>query len=483
MIHEDTILDCYTDEPAGLGVPPYFGVHPRYLAGYLGGNINYITIDDVRAHFSEKKKKEAQKTDIKTYNRTRDSISEILKKTKNLYCVVGIQTPGKYLRALPGTIQELRGFLEKINAPHTILYGPVVSTGTQLQGGRTAEKIPDIFDAKMKEVFGHYKELEAMAITGAAIVKQIPWMKMIEIETGRGCIMGKCSFCTEPLKAKVEWREQQAIHEEIKTFYKLGERNFRLGKQACFFSYKNMDANEMEKLLKPIGRESSLNLNCLHIDNVIPSLVNEERTKLVVKHCTEGNVAAFGVESFDMDVVKQNALNTSPDIAMRAVRIVNAIGSKRGSNGMPYLLPGINIVFGLKGESKKTGEINLEYLKKILDEGLLLRRINIRQVTPLPGTKMEEVGTKFLHKNKSYYWKWRNKIRQEIDFEMLKRLVPVGTKMKDVYMEVHDGKHTFGRQFGSYPLIVGVNERIALNKFYDFEVTGHMLRSVTGKVV
>ncbi len=482
MIYEDTILDCYTDEPAGLGVPPYLGVHPRYLAGHLDGKINYITVDDVRAHFSNKKKKELQKTDIKTYNLTRADIGDILKKTKNLYCVVGVQTPGKYLRALPGTIFELKSFLEKINA-RKILYGPVVSTGTQLQGGRMAEKIPDIFDEKMKEVFGHYEELESMAIQGAEIAKQIPWIKMIEIETGRGCIMGKCSFCTEPLKAKVEWREQRAIHEEIKTFYKLGERNFRLGKQACFFSYKNMDANEMEQLLKPIGRESSLNLNCLHIDNVIPSLVNEERTKIVVKHCTEGNVAAFGVESFDMDVVKQNTLNTSPEIAMRAVRIVNKIGNKRGPNGMPYLLPGINIVFGLKGESKKTGVINLEYLKRILDEGLVLRRINIRQVTPLPGTKMEEVGIKFIKKNKSKYWKWRNKIRHEIDLEMLKRLVPVGTILRDVYMEVHDGKHTFGRQVGSYPLIVGVNDRIELNKFYNIEVVGHMLRSVTGKVV
>ena len=41
------ILDCYTDEPAGLGVPPYLGTYPRYIAGYFG-NVNYITIDDLR---------------------------------------------------------------------------------------------------------------------------------------------------------------------------------------------------------------------------------------------------------------------------------------------------------------------------------------------------------------------------------------------------------------------------------------------------
>ena len=43
-----TILDCYTDEAAGLGVPPYLGTYPRYIAGHLGGDVNYITIDDLR---------------------------------------------------------------------------------------------------------------------------------------------------------------------------------------------------------------------------------------------------------------------------------------------------------------------------------------------------------------------------------------------------------------------------------------------------
>jgi len=46
-----TILDCYTDEAAGLGVPPYIGTYPRYIAGeqiLQGNNVNYITIDDLR---------------------------------------------------------------------------------------------------------------------------------------------------------------------------------------------------------------------------------------------------------------------------------------------------------------------------------------------------------------------------------------------------------------------------------------------------
>ena len=31
----DVILDCYTDEPSGLGVPPFLSVHSRYIAGAL----------------------------------------------------------------------------------------------------------------------------------------------------------------------------------------------------------------------------------------------------------------------------------------------------------------------------------------------------------------------------------------------------------------------------------------------------------------
>ena len=43
-----TLLDCYTDEPSGLGVPPYLGTYPRYIAGYLNEDVYYLTIDDLR---------------------------------------------------------------------------------------------------------------------------------------------------------------------------------------------------------------------------------------------------------------------------------------------------------------------------------------------------------------------------------------------------------------------------------------------------
>ena len=50
-------------------------------------------------------------------------------------------------------------------------------------------------------------------------------------------------------------------------------------------------------------------------------------------------------------------------------------------------------------------------------------------------------------------------------------------------MEIYDGNTTFGRQIGTYPLIVGVKGRYEIGKFYDVKVTGHMLRSVIGEIV
>jgi radical SAM superfamily enzyme with C-terminal helix-hairpin-helix motif len=127
----------------------------------------------------------------------------------------------------------------------------------------------------------------------------------------------------------------------------------------------------------------------------------------------------------------------------------------------------------------------MKRLQQFLNEDLLLRRINIRQVAPFEGTTLYEVaGTKFIKKNKRYYWGWRKQIRQEIDSPMLQKLVPKGTILKEVRMEIYDGKNTFGRQFGTYPLVVGIKgTRLELNKFYDVKVVNHMLRSIVAEPI
>ncbi len=490
-----TILDCYTDEPAGLGVPPYLGTYPRYIAGALlleKHEVFYITIDDLRYwhYYKNKKRENPQKTDIRTYNLTKnvENIGKILEKTDVLVVNIGVQVPGKYLSAVPGTLKEISPAIRDLGCKK-ILTGPAALGGTQLEGGKRAEHVPDYFDDVIFDFMhtNNFKNSDKYAIAGTEILKQIPWEVMAEIETMKGCIRKSgCSFCTEPIKNLFQSRDQKPIVEEMKALYKHGARHFRLGKQTCMYTYKNYKTAELKKLFEGI-KKNVPRLKTLHIDNANPSFVNgpygKEMTKIIVEHCTPGNVAAFGVETFDESIVKQNNLNTTPEQTYNAVKIINEIGGKRGPNGMHYFLPGLNLIFGLKGESKKTGEENYYWLKKILDDGLLLRRINIRQVAIYEGTAMAETGLKYYRKNKKYYWKWRDQIRRNIDMPMLKRIVPEGTVMKKVRMEVHDGNHTFGRQFGTYPLIVGINDRLPLLKEYNIMVTKHMLRSVTGEVL
>ncbi len=482
-----TILDCYTDEASGLGVPPYLGTYPRYIYGQLkseGHDVTYLTIDDLRLwkRYDNKKKEPSvkEKTNIKIYNLTKNSAEDVLANTDILVVVLGVHVPGKYLTALPGTLKEVVPLLKDINCKK-ILTGPAVF-GTQLEGGKFFEKVKHNFE--LKDYSLNFDDLEKYALAGAEILQQIPWEPMVEIETGRGCKVGKCSFCTEPLKSNFVNRKMELVVKEVEAFYKHGARHFRLGKQADFYA-----SEKPVELLKTI-RKKCPKIEVLHIDNVNPNsaVVDEKNgapiTKGIVKYCSPGNIAAFGVESFDIEVMKANLLNTHPSIAMKAIRIINKYGAVRGENGMHAFLPGINIIMGLLKETKQTHVENMKHLQEVLDDNLLLRRINLRQVAVLPGTFLEQHGgNKYLRKNKRLYWKWRNDIRQKIDYPMLKKLVPVGTVLSDVYTEMYDGKTTFCRQMGTYPLVVGVKGRLPLKKKIKIKVVDHMLRSIVGEVV
>lgn len=481
-----TLVDCYTDEPAGLGVPPYLGVYPRYLYGSLDEKANYITIDDLRflKHYGlEKEKKEiSHKTNIRVYNTTKtpEYTEKILQNTTKLIMILGVHTPGKYLSALPGTLKEVSSLVSDMGC-EKILTGPAVF-GSQLEGGKFSEKnFLNVFDS-IKKIDMPYTEIKHASVKGANIIKQIPDLRIIEIETGHGCGRKKgCSFCLEPIKNKLEFRDKDDIIAEVKAFYDLGCRHFRLGKQSDFYLHP-----KASELLKKI-RKKFPEIKVLHIDNASPTSIitkkGVETTKAIVRYCTSGNVAALGVESFDKGVCEENNLNSKPDESYQAIKIINKYGALPGDNGIPAFLPGINLLFGLAGETKDTHNQNMFYLNKILEENLLLRRINIRQVALFEGTELYKYGRKSIRKNKKYYWRWRDDIRQKIDFSMLKKLVPKGTILNDVRMEIYDGNTTFGRQVGTYPLIVGVKKRLPLKKFYSIKVVDHMLRSVVGSVV
>ena len=518
------IIDGYTDEPAGLGVPPYLGIYPRYAYGAVkkarkDASIFYLTIDDLRFTFKGE-------MGIKTKNRTPNvgKVQEILKKADLIAYIGGLHTPGKYLSAVPSQVEEVAGFLKPFSGVK-ILGGPAFmgsahGGGTKI-GSRELLLANQIFnyiaygdlEAFLYDYltnprdadpyrFRTYEELREYALLGAEVVKQFPDYPdfvIVEIETQRGCPkamgIGGCSFCTEPLRYKtVQNRPVEDIVAEVEALYRLGVRHFRIGRQSCIFSYMARpdgrvpipNPEALERLFRGI-RAVAPEVKTLHVDNANPAVIAhypEESIRIartLIKYGTPGNVVAFGLESADPRVARLNNLNATAEETYEAVKILNEVGAGRGYNGMPWLLPGINILFGLPGETKKSYELTFQFLKRLLDDGLLVRRINIRQVVVFPGTPLWRMREKVkIEKHKNLMRHYKYKIRHEIDFPMLRRLVPVGTILKNVRAEVYDEGLTYGRQIGSYPLIVGIPKKVELNRFYDVLVVGHGFRSITG---
>ncbi|ASJ06858.1 radical SAM protein [Thermococcus pacificus] len=518
------IIDGYTDEPAGLGVPPYLGIYPRYAYGAIkkarkDARVFYLTIDDLRAAFEGE-------NGIATKNKTPNfpKAREILEKADVIIYIGGLHTPGKYLSAVPSQVEEVARFIKPFGGVK-ILGGPAFMGSAHAGGTKITSRelllAQSIFDhivygdleaflfdylTNPKDAdpfrFRNYNELRDYAIIGAEVVKQFPDFPdfvIVEIETQRGCPkamgIGGCSFCTEPVRYRtVEDRPIEDIVAEVKALYDLGVRHFRVGRQSCIFSYMakpngrvpvpNPDA--LEKLFRGI-RSVALDVKTLHVDNANPAVIAnypEESiriAKALIKYGTPGNVVAFGLESADPKIARLNNLNATAEETYEAVRILNEVGARRGPNGMPWLLPGINIIFGLPGETKKSYELTFQLLKRLLDDGLMVRRINIRQVVVFPGTPLWHLRSKIkTEKHKKLIQHYKYKIRHEIDLPMLRRVVPVGTILRDVRAEVFDNGLTYGRQIGSYPLIVGIPKEMPLNRFYDVLIVDHGFRSITG---
>ena len=467
------ILDGYVDEPSVLGVPPYISPYIRELAGVckeLEVDCEYKSIDMWR-------KGEKIKGDI-------------------LVLLGGAIVPGRYLRTYPASLREIREILSSFR-------------GLKIFGGSVAKferpNVPADYlalgdvDALLYDIltenFTHHRfhsldEWNRWLKLGAYIVKEhpdYPEPLVAEIETFRGCsryLSGGCSFCVEPLYGKPVFRDVEDIMEEVRILSNLGVRNFRVGGQTCIYSYKAYGIGHKEipqpnvnALQNLFSKLSEIPHRVLHVDNANPAVLasfpNEARkiTEILAKYTTPGNVVSFGMESADPKVIRANNLNSTPEMVMEAIRIVNEIGAERGENGMPKLLPGLNFICGLWGESKDTYTMNFKFLREVLAKGYLLRRINIRQVA--------SVRNKFKLKYKHECWKFRKEVREKIERIMLKKIVPMGTILKDVYLEMNNGNYTFGRQPGSYPLVVVLPYFSEIGRYVNIKVIGYGERSLT----
>lgn len=515
-VEKVVILDGYTDEPAGLGVPPYINTYPRLIAGVVwlknkSATVRYWTIDQFRTEAS-RFLSEARESDL-------------------VVIIAGSEVPGKYIGGVPIRPSELERIALLLRDTRKILVGPAARYGLA-HGGSTVAIEPSrykyLFDEivhgdveeYLNELLDHgfekarswilrenYELANKAFILGTKIVKEHPCYGknlVVEIETYRGCprwITGGCSFCIEPRYGKPVMRDTEAIIREIEILYKLGVRHVRLGKQPDILTYMAHDIGveefpkpnieALEKLFKGI-RLSAPGLITLHIDNVNPGTIAkhpEESTKalkVIVKYNTPGDVAALGVESFDPRVVKLNNLKSQPEESLEAIRIINRVGSIRGWNGLPHLLPGINLLYGLPGETRETFIVNEEYLKRILSEGLLVRRVNIRQVAVLVNTPLWFKRAYVHHtqlKHKKIYYAHRVRVMRSFDRVMLSRIVPENTLLYYLYTEKYIRGFTIARFPGSYPIAVKVPDKVKLGKFISVRVIKHSSKSVLGKLL
>jgi radical SAM superfamily enzyme with C-terminal helix-hairpin-helix motif len=245
------------------------------------------------------------------------------------------------------------------------------------------------------------------------------------------------------------------------------------------------------------GLRQDERLETLHVDNGNPSIIAEnlseatEITKAMVETLSDGAILSFGLESADPTVHAENWLNCDSAQLKTAIRHINDYGRERGSRGLPKLLPGLNFIAGLNGETVATYSLNRKLLRELRDEGLWLRRINIRQVE---GEGFQEIP----HDEFKRFKTW---VRDEIDEPLLSELFPLGQRLSKVGWESHDSRirlpahlrdeHlsedirgragvTFGRQIGAYPILIGVPYHIPLETTSDIIVTGHGRRSISG---
>ena len=519
------VLDGYEDEPAAFGVPNYLGFHIRYICGVLesrGIPYTYMTIDQWRLYHKESL----------SVPEARASLRGELSGLDGAVILAGAIVPGKYVRGTPISRKELDEVLSIIPSPSPVLWGgwairhwrydgwtPLrsnlfcavqdtdatldhfISTGNWEHRKRTPEQWSRwaLSGASSKAVTEHPDLITQDGRAGPLTY---------EIELYQGCVRFKrgCRFCIEPKKGLPLWRTENDVLSEITAALDSGVVNVRVGGATDIYTYKAEGVEDLEYPIpnpEPIAKvlhraREDERLQILHVDNANPSIVAEnlepstEITKTLVETLSDGAVLSFGLESADPEVHEQNWLNCDSEQLKTAIRHINEFGRKKGDRGLPKLLPGLNFIAGLKGETEESYQMNLQLLRTLSSEGLWLRRINIRQVE---GQGFQEVPEKA-------FKEFKQEVRNEIDSPLLQEMLPTGAILRDVWWEAQDdrirrpeqvldskysdedirGKPgiTFGRQIGAYPILVGVPYRIPLETSSDIMITGHGKRSITG---
>lgn len=471
------LLDGYLDEPSTLGVPPYISPYSRYLYGLLRDTgfpqeaIFYRTIDMIRGE--------------------EEALIEL--DCDLVLILAGTTVPGHYLGGKPISLQEIRDLLPFLSG-ETVLLGPITECSLWVQGihhHAPERALTFLYTLLTGETYPRsYREgVARWSILGASLTRRHPSFPYLicEIETYRGCLREEhCLFCSEGWKKNTYTRSPEEVVAEVSFLYQEGNRYFRIGSQPDLFLYGAQqkrggyplpNPSFLRQLYQRIW-EVAPEIKVLHMDNGSPrSLVSSPRKgqeilEIITSWNTPGDVVAMGLESADPRVLRANQIGTTVEETREAIKMVNQMGGQR-REGLPLLLPGLNLLHGLLGERRETREQNLHFLQDLLDAGLLLRRINIRQLLPIKGyPRGKGMG--------SYaFQQYKGQINHQINRPMLQRVFPLGTILKDVLVEKVQGELSFGRQLMTYPILVGIPGVLPCNKLLDVAVVDHGFRSIT----
>jgi radical SAM superfamily enzyme with C-terminal helix-hairpin-helix motif len=491
-------------EPAGLGVPPYLSSYVRYaysslLATKHFNEISYATIDDFRVAVGLQDTDALIKgyTDRLTYSLTKNApyILDILQSSELVVVIAGDAVPSVHLHAVNGSTEEISQALSYAKGQR-IVVGPAAN---YLRSKN--HPFHNLFKAFHNQTFApdnllvssttpiSYEELNQLISSFEGLLSQIPWPVISEMDLYRGCTRRNyCSFCNEPVKNReVVFREPQDIIREVELLYQAGVKHFRLGQQACFFSYFNGNLDKISQLLEGI-RERCPEILVLHIDNVDPlvaaSTKGRKIAKCIATYCTEGNCAPMGIESFDPAVVQRNHLTVTPEVLVRAISNIEEFGSEIGSLGQRKLLPGLNLIYGLPGETRRTHFENMRWLIKILEEGHFCHRTNVRQLSVYEGTELNEQDISKSETFDEDFNVWKRDIAELYDLPMKKRVYPAGQVLRDLHSFFVNEEGTWFRRLGSYPIMVIEPEQsIQRYEKRDLVITKHAGRYIYGRVL
>jgi len=395
----DLIIDCYTDEPSWLWVPPFLWTYQRYLSqslNYVWKNHYYITIDDLRYY------KNWNKKDINDYKKTInltkncDIVWDLIWKADNIYIISGCFINYNYFSCKPPLDSELSNLISSIHKKITLFYelwikNKIDKSFYEWSLYFNIDKLVlwNPYNYILNWIEDNYEwdysMLGKISNHECSILKQLSRPYIIELETWTWCNHGKCSFCIEAIrKTKINYRNVEDILEEVKSLYNSWAVNFRIWKQPNFYNFQNQNVIKFKQLLSGI-REICPKLETLHIDNVnaedviTPNWI--EITKLLAKYCTSWNIINFWVETFDPLVREKNRLNWSVEDIHKAIEIINKYWWKICSDWQYLMLPWINILYWLPFHTFKTLDDNIINLEKILKKGLKTRRTFIRRIT------------------------------------------------------------------------------------------------------